>query len=211
MIMTNTPDTTELSPLPSPVDPPAGIWHIDPVHSTVGFTATHLRFARVRGRLGDVAGTVRIGLDPTDTTAEVRIAAASIDTGVPMRDTHLRSPEFFDVVHHPVITFASSQVRRDGTQWIMTGHLTITDVTRPVTLTGWYCGQEPFPFTGGRRLAFRGHTSIDRRDFGLTALAPFPGATSFIGNTVDIELDVSMADHDVSGFVASVLGRDSSV
>jgi hypothetical protein len=66
----------------------------------------------VRSRFGDVAGTVHIGHSLADTTAQVRIATAGIDTGVAMRDTHLRSPEFFDVVRHPVMTFRGFDVHR---------------------------------------------------------------------------------------------------
>jgi polyisoprenoid-binding protein YceI len=188
--------------------PPPGRWYIDPLHSNVGFIATHLGFARVRGRFGDVVGTVHIGHDLTETTAQLRISAAGIDTGVAMRDEHLRSPEFFDVTRHPVITFRGFDVHQHADHYTMDGELTILGTTRPVVVTGWYCGEEAFPLTGGRRLGFTGRATVDRRDFGLTALPALPAAEIFIGNKVDIELDISMVDHDISTFVRSVLGHD---
>jgi hypothetical protein len=75
-------------------------------------------------------------------------------------------------------------------------------------VTGWYCGEEAFPLTVGRRLGFTRRATVDRRDFGLTALPALPAAEIFIGNKVDIELDISMVDHDISTFVRRVLGRD---
>jgi polyisoprenoid-binding protein YceI len=203
-----TTGTETTAPRAAAAIPPAGEWHIDPVHSNVGFVATHLGFARVRGRFSDVDGTVRIGHDPEQATADVLIAAASVDTGVAMRDRHLRSGEFLDVERYPLIAFHGTGARRDGDHWTLDGELTILGTTKPVTLSGRYCGQEPFPFTGGQRLGFSARTTIDRRDFGLTSWLPLPGAQMFIGTTVDIELDISMVDGDISQFVGSVLGRE---
>ncbi|MFJ4920109.1 YceI family protein [Streptomyces sp. NPDC088725] len=193
---------------------PKGTWHIDPLHSHVGFVARHLGFVRVRGHFTDVEGTIRIADPVEETTAEVRVAMASVDTGVPTRDEHLRSAEFFDIVRFPVMEFRGQRVRRapggegpDGGEWEWDGELTITGTTRPVTLTGRFLGQDVYPFTGGRRLAFTGHTTVDRRDFGITALPPLPGAQIFVGATVDIDLEISMVEGDIGPVVEQFLGR----
>src|SRR2546421_7749446 len=69
--------------------PSAGTWKIDPTHATAGFVARHLMVTKVRGRFTEVEGEVRIGETPEDSSIEVRMAAASIESGNPDRDTHL--------------------------------------------------------------------------------------------------------------------------
>ncbi len=194
-----------------PLTPPAGTWHIDPVHSSIGFVARHLGFVRVRGRFTDAEGTVRITDPIEETTAEVRIATATLDTGVPARDRHLRSPEFLDTDRHPVMAFRGHQVRRAEDHWELDGDLTVAGITRPLTLTGHFLGQDVYPFTGGRRLGFTGHATVDRRDFGVSGLPPLPGVQIFVGADVDIELDISMVDHDIQPFNEQLLGRPQAL
>ncbi|MEU3186306.1 YceI family protein [Streptomyces sp. NPDC006923] len=201
------PATTDVTP----ATPPTGTWHIDPLHSSVGFVARHLGFVRVRGRFSDVEGTLHITDPAEDSSAEVRVATATVDTGVPARDRHLRSAEFFDSANHPVMEFHGHNVRREAGHWSMDGDLTIAGTTRPVTLVGEFLGEDIFPFTGGRRLAFTGRARVDRREFGVSGLPPLPGATIFVGAEVDIELDISMVEHDVRPFAEQILGRRLAV
>ncbi|MFD4829411.1 YceI family protein [Streptomyces uncialis] len=191
--------------------PPPGTWHLDPLHSSIGFVARHLGFVRVHGRFTDAEGTLTI-TDPVEaTTAEVRVATATIDTGVPVRDSHLRSPEFLDADRHPLIGFRGHRVHRTVDGWAMDGDLTVAGVTRPLTLTGQFLGQDVYPFTGGRRLGFTGRATVDRRDFGVSGLPPLPGARIFVGAGVDIELDISMIDHDIQPFNQQLLGRPQAL
>ncbi|MGW3627955.1 LLM class flavin-dependent oxidoreductase [Streptomyces sp. NPDC000880] len=122
--------------------PPPGTWHIDPLHSSIGFVARHLGFVRVRGRFTDASGVIRITEPVQKSTAEVRIATATIDTGVPARDRHLRSVEFLDSERHPFVEFRGARVRHESDSWLMDGELTIAGITRPVTLTGDFLGED---------------------------------------------------------------------
>ncbi|MDX3077880.1 YceI family protein [Streptomyces sp. MI02-7b] len=196
-----------VSPFAPAATPPTGTWYIDPLHSSVGFVARHLGFVRVRGRFTDVEGTVRITDPVEDSSVEVRIATATVDTGVPMRDRHLRSHEFLGSERHPVMEFRGHSVRRQAGHWSMEGDLTIAGRTRPVTLTGDFLGEDVFPFTGGRRLGFTAHTRLDRREFGVSGLPPAPGAEIFVGAEVDIELEISMIEHDIRAMAEQTLGR----
>lgn len=203
-----------VSPLTSAVieeNAPTGTWHIDPLHSSVEFVARHLGFVRVRGRFTDVEGTVHITDPAEESSAEVRIATATVTTGVPMRDRHLRSPEFLDSEHHPIMEFRGRTVHRQADHWSMEGDLTIAGTTRSVTLTGEFLGEDIFPFTGGRRLGFTARAQIDRREFGVSGLPPVPGAELFVGAQVDIELEISMVEHDVRTFAEQILGRPLAV
>lgn len=81
--------------------PTPGTWHIDPTHSTVAATAVHLGFAKIHGRFREFSGSLTVA-DPLElSSVEVIIEAASIDTGNPDRDAHLRSPDFLNVQSFP--------------------------------------------------------------------------------------------------------------
>src|SRR5437016_4620798 len=118
--------TTEQSiPTVDDVDLPApGTWEIDPVHSHVSFLVRHLMVSKVRGRFGSFSGTIHVAEDHKESTVEATIDAASIDTGEPNRDAHVRSADFLDVEHYPTITFkAAGPVRRSGAEFTLTGDL----------------------------------------------------------------------------------------
>ena len=76
--------------------PAAGIWVFDNSHTTVGFVAKHLMVTKVRGAFGKVSGTVVVAEPPEGSQVDVTIDVASVTTGSPDRDGHLRSPDFFD-------------------------------------------------------------------------------------------------------------------
>ena len=100
----------------------------------------------VRGQFKDFTGEAVVDTaNPAASKVEVKIQAASVDTGVADRDGHLRSADFFDVETYPEITFVSTDVERDGDDWAITGDLTIKDVTKPIThrLRGHRLGPRP--------------------------------------------------------------------
>ena len=172
--------------------PSAGIWKIDPAHSNVGFVARHLIVTKVRGMFADVEGEVRIGETPEASTVEVRIDAASIDSGSADRDTHLRSPDFLDVENHPHLTFKSTEVEVTGDRTLKVhGDLTIRDVTRPVVLDVEYEGliQDPW---GNAKAAFSARTEIDREEWGLTWNVALETGGVLVSRNVKIELDVQL-------------------
>lgn len=165
-------------------------WNIDTTHSTIAFSVRHLVFAKVRGRFDDFAGTIELaGDDLTRGVASVEIRTASIDTGVADRDTHLRSPDFFDVERFGTMKFSSTRVEKNGDRLRVTGDLTIRDVTKSVVLDVESHGRAKDPW-GNDRVAFSAKTSIDRRDFGLTWNQALETGGVLVGERIDIELDV---------------------
>src|SRR5215207_8216742 len=114
--------------------PEAGTYALDRGHTTVEFVGRHLMITKVRGRFTDFDGQIVIGEAPEDSSVEVIINTASVDTSDDKRDGHLRSDDFLDVENYPTITFRSSRVELGrGGAGRVTGDLTVKDVTRPVT------------------------------------------------------------------------------
>jgi polyisoprenoid-binding protein YceI len=168
----------------------AGVWDIDPGHSSVEFVARHL-LSRVRGRFADFAGTIEVGADAVQSAVEVTVRAASIDTNHEERDAHLRGPDFLDIERFPTLAFRSSRVRAfDGRQALqLDGDLTIRDVTEPVTLAVEYLGWSDDPW-GGKRAAFSARTEINRDDFGANWNMVLETGGLLIGKRVHIELEI---------------------
>jgi polyisoprenoid-binding protein YceI len=168
--------------------PPAGRWAIDTAHSQIQFVARHMMISRVRGSFREFSGGVVIGEDPTRSTLEVAIKAASIDTGDPNRDEHLRGPDFLDVERHPEIRYVSTSVRPDGDKWAVAGALSIKAVTREVTLAVEFCGAQPDPWSN-LRAGFLATTEIDREDFDITWNQMLESGGFLVGKGVRIEID----------------------
>jgi polyisoprenoid-binding protein YceI len=170
-------------------------WNIDTAHSGITFSVRHMVFAKVRGRFA--AWTGKVALDPEDLTrssVEVEIDAASIDTGVADRDTHLRSPDFLEAERFPALRFKSTEVETaGGNRYRIHGELTIRDVTRKVVLDAEYGGQARDPW-GNQRVAFTATTSLDRGHFGLQWNQILEAGGVLVGTRIDIELEVQAVE-----------------
>lgn len=168
---------------------PAGTWDVDPAHSNVEFVVRHM-FTSMRGRFGEFSGVLEVGATPEQSKLEGTIAAASIDTRLPDRDAHLRSPDFLDAENHPSLSFRSTSARSSsGGRLEVDGELTIRGVTRPVTLEVEFLGSATDPWSG-ERAGFSARTEIDREDFGLTWNLPLAAGGVLVGRRVKIELEV---------------------
>jgi polyisoprenoid-binding protein YceI len=180
-----------LSPMAGAVElPPPGPWTIDPAHSTVVATARHLGIASVKARFSEVGGRLMVArpIDKSSVFAEIK--SASIDTGVKMRDDHLRSSDFFDVETYPTITFEATGLEQRGADsWTLTGELSLHGQRRPVNLDLTYGGYGPDPW-GGVRAAFHAETQLHRNDFAINYNAMVRAGVAAIGSTVKIELDI---------------------
>jgi polyisoprenoid-binding protein YceI len=147
----------------------------------------------VRGKFQDVDGTLFLDADdPTRSSADMRIAAASLNTGSDPRDGHLRSADFFNVARHPFITFRSTAVEHvRGDDYRLTGDLTIRDTTRPATFDatflGFYAGMD-----GGRRAGISARTKINRKDWGLGWNVALEAGGWLVGEEVTIDIEVAV-------------------
>jgi polyisoprenoid-binding protein YceI len=172
-------------------------WRVDPAHTNAEFAVKHMMITTVRGRFTGVDGTVtQDASNPANSRIEVSIKAGSIDTRVPERDAHLRSPDFLDVEKYPEITFRSTKIERAGDERIrVAGDLTIHGVTRPIILDVQEEGRGKDPW-GGERAGFSGTTTIDRREYGLQWNQALEHGGWLIGHDVKITLDVELIRQD---------------
>ena len=168
-----------------------GDYTIDPSHTRLGFSARHAMVTTVRGQFTDFSGTAHVDTaNPANSSVSVTIQTASIDTGSEDRDGHLRSADFFDADTNPTITFTSTKVERDGTDWEVTGDLTIKGVSKPVTIVFEENGSAQDPF-GNVRIGFEGQTAINRKDWGLTWNAALETGGVLVSEKIKLEFDVS--------------------
>lgn len=180
--------------------PLSGDWEFDPTHTRVGFSARHAMVTTVRGSFNDVQGYFHANLDDmSKSSARVTLKAASIDTRNNDRDNHLRSADFFDVEKFPDITFESTQIEEVGDgAYVVSGHLTIRDVTKPVTIPIELLGVQTDAF-GALRAGFEGTRRINRRDYGLEWNMPLDKGGVLVSERITLEFEISAVQKKPEG------------
>lgn len=170
------------------------VWELDPAHSLVEFSAKHMMITTVKGRFGEVRGTIRMDEDDLAVSSvAVEIDGASIDTRAAQRDEHLRSADFLDVESYPTLTFRSTGIEgrpaEAGDRFRVIGDLTIRGTTREVELDAVFEGRGMDPW-GGERVSFSAETRIDRREFDLTWNQALEAGGVLVANEIRIQLEV---------------------
>ncbi len=146
----------------------AAAYTIDPQHTYTNFTINHLGFSTIHGSFDKSVGKIQFDRAAKTGAIDITFSPASVHTGLPKRDEHLRSPDFFNVAEYPDVTFKSSAIKFNGdTPASMEGKLTILGVTRPVTLTitSFKCGTHPL--NKKELCGADATTQIKRSDFGM--------------------------------------------
>lgn len=148
-------------------------------------------FSRVHGHMVVTDGQVEVDeSDPTRSTITARLDPATINTGVAVRDDHLRSADFFDVRNHPDILFKSTTISMTTPDhYAVIGRLTIHGVSQLVTLYVRIAGEGQDPF-GNIRAGASARTSLNRKDFGLRWNQALEAGGVVLGDEVDINLEI---------------------
>jgi polyisoprenoid-binding protein YceI len=193
--MTTTATATQTTAFP---DAPTSVveetrWALDAAHSQVSFSVRHMMIANVRGEFQKVsAQAVYDPRRPEAAQISVSVDVTSISTRDEKRDAHLRSADFFDVEHHPSITFVSKSVRRKGGGLEMVGDLTIRDTTREVTLAIEEITPEHTDPWGNQRVGASARTKIRRSDFGMRWNAALEAGGVLVGDEVSIVVEAEL-------------------
>jgi polyisoprenoid-binding protein YceI len=179
-------------------------WNLDPVHSSVTFSARHMMVATVRGSLQIREFALVFDPErPESSTVRVSLDAGSINTGQEMRDNHLRSADFLQAEEFPTIDFTSTRIEPHGDDWEIHGDLTIRGVTRPVILEAEYAGSVP-NMKGGLSAGFNARTRINREDFGLTWNVALESGGVMVSKDIKIEIDLEVVSEAAKETAAAV-------
>lgn len=181
-------------------------WTIDPAHTKASFAVRHMMISNVRGEFAKVSGTVHYdGKSLTNSDVTAVIDASSINTSEPMRDQHLKSPDFFDAAKYPTITFKSKKVEEDANGFKITGDLTIHGITKPVTLTAESLPQPIKDPRGFLRTGTEAKTKINRKDFGLSFDKVMDNGGALVGDDVDIVIEIELVQKPTTADSKSTL------
>ncbi len=164
-------------------------WKIDPVHSGIEFKIRHLGVSNVRGTFTHPTGVVHLDdKDITKSSVDASIDTTTVNTNEPARDKHLKSDAFFNVEKYPTMTFKSTSLTRSGGKLLLTGDLTLTGVTKPVTLTLDGPAAPQTDPKGVTRSGFSATGTLHRKDFNFGA----GFGSAVLGDDVDFTIDIEM-------------------
>lgn len=168
-----------------------GTWIADTVHSDVSFKVRHMAVGKAKGSFALESATLTIpetGFAGASVTAV--IDAVSVDTKQEQRNEHVKSPDFLHVEKYPTLTFASTGVKSiDGDEFVLTGDLTIRDITKSVELEVEFLGATTDAY-GAERSGFTATTSISRKEYNVSFEAAFGAGNAVVSDKVEISLEL---------------------
>jgi polyisoprenoid-binding protein YceI len=172
----------------------AADYDIDSAHSAAQFSVRHLMVSNVRGSFKKVTGKVVFDeANPSATVVQASIDVSTVDTGEPARDTHLKSPDFFDLAKFPTMTFVSKSASKTSQGIDLSGDLTLHGVTKSVVLHVSDITKEIKDPRGMLRVGATAMTVINRQDFGMVWNHNLDGGGVVVGNDVTITIDIEVA------------------
>jgi len=149
----------------NPLQVAAQTFNLGPTNTTLQFKVRNMMIMNVKGAFEKFKGTVVIDeADIGKSKVDVSIETASINTGIDTRDNHLRSPDFFDVVKFPLMTFVSTKVEPGTDSYKVTGNLTIKGITKQIVLLV----DGPISLKGNPKKTATATTTVNRQDFGVS-------------------------------------------
>ncbi len=149
-------------------------YQIEPNHSHVNWTANHFGFSNQTGKFSDIAGEINFDeKKPQDSSVDVTIKIASLTTGLPKFDGHLKSADLFDEKQFPTAKFVSKKVKVTGKNTAkVEGELTLHGVTKPVTLNAKFNKSDVSVITQKPTVGFSATATIKRSEFGMNYAVP---------------------------------------
>jgi len=168
----------------NPAEVQGGEFAVDPNHTQIGFTVSHMGFSNFSGRLSGVTGTLSLANgDHAGSKLSVSVPASSFSTPVDKLNGELVSADWFDAQKFPAITFTSTKVAPTGADGAtIEGNLTLHGVTKPITLTAKFVGAGANPMSKVYTVGFDATGTVKRSDFGVTKYVPL------IGDEVELSL-----------------------
>lgn len=173
------------------VEGASGAYNFDKAHSAIGFKVKHMGLAEVPGYFRDFTGTINYdAADMKKSSVEFTAQMTSVDTGVEARDKHLRTADFFEVEKYPTMTFKSTKIEKKGKVWMVTGDLTMKDVTKSVAFPFEVTGFIKDERSGGMKMGTMAETIINRRDFNVNYGKDLPNGTPMLSDEIKVSLSI---------------------
>ena len=139
-------------------------FEVDSTHSTSIFRTQHMGAGMFYGRFNDIAGTIQFVEDMP--AFDITIDIASVDTNNSRLDSHLKSPDFFNVVEFPVMTFVSTSSKKIGDEkYEVVGEFSMHGVSKTITVLMVKTGQ--MKNSRGEKVGFETEFSIKRTDYDM--------------------------------------------
>jgi len=168
-------------------------WTIDPTHSEVGFKVKHMMFTNVKGLFNDYSADINFNENLNDANLQFEAKINSIFTNNADRDNHLKSADFFDAEQYPTLNFKSTKIQGNGSEYEITGDLTIKGITKPVTLNAEFSGLMTDPW-GNTKVGLNLDGKINRKDFGLTYNAALETGGVLVGEDVKLNAEIQLVE-----------------
>ena len=171
----------------------ASKWAIDAAHSEIGFKVKHLMITNVAGKFDKFDGSVESnGEDFSNAKINFIAEVASVNTGQPQRDGHLQSPDFFDAAQFPQLKFTSTGFEKaSDDKYVLTGDLTIRDVTKSVKLDVEFSGVAKDPYNN-TKAGFSITGKINRTNWGLNFNAPLETGGVLLGEEIKLNIEAQL-------------------
>lgn len=165
----------------------------DPMHSEVTFKVKHLMITNVSGSFSTFDASMTAEKDDfSDATVTFEADINSISTGNEQRDAHLKSDDFFNAERYPKLSFVSTGItKKTSEDYVLTGNLTIRDITKPVTLDATYGGTMT-DFYGQTKAGFEINGKINRKEYGLMWSAVTEAGGIVVSDDVKLHIQVQM-------------------
>jgi polyisoprenoid-binding protein YceI len=168
-------------------------WGYDASHAKVGFSISHFGISETEGKFTKFDGTVMAANpDFSDAKIEFKIDVNSINTEDAQRDTHLRSPDFFDAEKFPSIIFKSKSIKSTGKNtYKLVGDINIHGVTKEIMLDVIYKGTVVDPYNN-TKAGFKITGVLDRTKFGLIWNGKLATGDILVGNEVNLDINIEL-------------------
>jgi polyisoprenoid-binding protein YceI len=168
-------------------------WKADPDHSRIRFKVKHMMIADVHGEFTEFDAAVKFDENEVaNSKVEVTIKTPSLTTYNEKRDSHLKSPDFFEIEKYPTITFKSTKIEKSGDYLKITGDLTIHGTTKEVVFDVEDLSQAVKDPWGGWRMAASATGTINRYDFGLKWNVSLETGGVLVGEKVTMMIEVEL-------------------
>lgn len=169
-------------------------WSVDPAHTNARFDVNHLGISFVDGQFKKLSGQVETtsATDFNNAKINFSIDVNSVDTRIEMRDNHLKSDDFFNAEKFPQMTLKNAVLKGKKGKYVLTGDLTIRDVTKKVTFKVTQNNGIITDPWGKTRAGFTASTTINRLDYNIKYSDKLPNGVYAVAPEVNIVVNVEL-------------------